>query len=111
MSELQKRKPVIVVHGGAGNISPEYEKDALDAIRRAAIAGYLVLKAGGTSLDAVEASIKVLEDAPVCNAGRGSVLTTDRRVEMDASIMRGADLASGTLYTYGLSESLRDFCS
>ncbi|AKS40775.1 isoaspartyl peptidase/L-asparaginase family protein [Wenzhouxiangella marina] len=92
----------IAIHGGAGTISreamsAERERDIRDALERAVQAGHAVLEAGGSSLDAVTAAIRILEDAPQFNAGRGSVLTEAGRVEMDASIMDGATLNAGAV--------------
>jgi beta-aspartyl-peptidase (threonine type) len=89
--------PAIVVHGGAGA-----REDATDAARTAAVdaaaaAGFAVLTAGGTSLDAVVAAVTGLEGDPLFNAGIGSVLTEDGTVELDASIMSGADLRAGAV--------------
>jgi isoaspartyl peptidase/L-asparaginase-like protein (Ntn-hydrolase superfamily) len=67
------------------------------AIEDALAAGSSVLEDGGSALDAVQAAVESLEDCPLLNAGRGSVLTTEGRVEMDASIMSGADLRAGAV--------------
>jgi beta-aspartyl-peptidase (threonine type) len=92
----------LAIHGGAGVI----EKGALTAVRKAEFrkglnaaleAGSNVLRAGGSSLDAVEATVRVLEDNPNFNAGRGAVFTADGRNELDASIMYGADRAAGAV--------------
>jgi len=90
-------KPLIIVHGGAGTILHAHTEAAIKAVRNGAAAGYAVLKAGGTALDAVQAAVMSLEDDPSVNAGRGSVLTSDGTIELDASIMRGADLAAGAI--------------
>jgi isoaspartyl peptidase/L-asparaginase-like protein (Ntn-hydrolase superfamily) len=68
-----------------------------EAISDALAAGSDVLEGGGSALDAVQAAVESLEDCPLLNAGRGSVLTTDGSVEMDASIMSGADLRAGAV--------------
>jgi len=92
----------IVIHGGAGVI----ERDKMDAktdaayrasLAEAAQAGSAILDRGGTALDAVEATIKVLEDDPLFNAGRGAVFTTDGRNELDSSIMDGSNLKAGAV--------------
>ncbi|MDE2090785.1 MAG: isoaspartyl peptidase/L-asparaginase [Gammaproteobacteria bacterium] len=90
----------IVIHGGAGTISPKDMTPALEAeyrstLRQALTSGYAVLKRGGTSLDAVQAAIEVMEDSPLFNAGRGSVFTHDGKNEMDAAIMDGSNLKAG----------------
>lgn len=92
----------MVIHGGAGtilkeNMSPEkeilYRKTLENAIQR----GYDMLKAGKSSLDAVEASIHILEDSPLFNAGKGAVFTHDGKNELDASIMEGKTLSAGAV--------------
>src|SRR5579862_3895252 len=85
----------IIVHGGAGSIPPERYAAAAEGCRAAALAGWRVLKSGGSALDAVQAAITVLEDDPGFNAGTGAVLTTDGRAQLDAGIMDGADLQAG----------------
>jgi len=92
----------IAIHGGAGTISreslsPERERDIRAALEEAIRAGYAVLERDGKSIDAVTAAITILEDAPNFNAGRGAVLTSESRVEMDASIMTGHDLGAGAV--------------
>ncbi len=90
----------IVIHGGAGyikkeNISPEKEKEYRDKLEEAIKVGYNILKNGGTSLDAVEKTINVLEDSPLFNAGKGAVFTHEGTNEHDASIMDGRTLNAG----------------
>ncbi|MEN1728247.1 MAG: isoaspartyl peptidase/L-asparaginase, partial [Pseudomonadota bacterium] len=92
----------IAIHGGAGTISrdrmtAEREANIRAALQAAIEAGHGVLSEGGTSLDAATAAIRILEDAPKFNAGRGAVLTEAGRVEMDASIMDGATLEAGAV--------------
>jgi len=92
----------LVIHGGAGIIDREHltvekEKDVRAALDRALAAGSAVLSDGGAALDAVEAAIKVLEDDPDFNAGRGAVLTWDGTAELDASIMDGRTRAAGAV--------------
>jgi L-asparaginase / beta-aspartyl-peptidase len=94
--ERSRRVPAIIVHGGAG-ASPADRDEVHDGMRAAVQAGWTALAAGGTSLDAVEQAVRVLEDHPRFNAGRGSVLTDDGRVEMDASIMEGDRLGCGAV--------------
>lgn len=92
----------LVVHGGAGVIerskmTPEKDREIRAALDRSLEAGSKVLAVGGSALDAVEASVRVLEDDPNFNAGRGSVLTYDGKIEMDASIMDGRTRAAGAV--------------
>ena len=92
----------LVIHGGAGviekaNITPDQEREIRAALDQALAAGSQVLGRGGSALDAVEAAVKVLEDDPNFNAGRGSVYTYDGDIEMDASIMDGRTRAAGAV--------------
>ena len=95
-------RAVLVIHGGAGTIdpgklTPEREKEYHATLAEALSAGYQVLKSGGSSLDAVQAAICVMEDSPLFNAGRGSVFTSNGHNEMDASIMDGKSLNAGAV--------------
>ena len=101
-------KPVnnyaIVIHGGAGtvireNTPKELQKKYEDKLREALEVGHSILESGGSSVDAVEKTIKILEDSELFNAGKGSVLTNEETVEMDASIMIGSDLNAGAVAT------------
>ncbi len=92
----------MVIHGGAGTIrrdkmSPQREAEYRAALERALGAGHEVLDAAGSSLDAVEAAIRILEDSPLFNAGKGAVFTSAGTNEMDASIMDGATLEAGAV--------------
>jgi len=92
----------IAVHGGAGvmpgaELTPERRRAFHEGLEAALRAGYAVMEAGGGSLDAVVAAVKVLEDDPLFNAGRGSVLAANGRHELDASIMDGRDLRAGSV--------------
>jgi L-asparaginase / beta-aspartyl-peptidase len=92
----------IALHGGAGtilkaNMTPELEKKYTDKLKEALDKGYSILEKGGSSADAVEAAIIVLEDSPLFNAGKGSVFTADGKNEMDAAIMDGKTLKSGAI--------------
>jgi L-asparaginase / beta-aspartyl-peptidase len=92
----------LVVHGGAGIIeqgvlSPEQEAAVRDALARALEAGAAVLRDGGPALDAVEVAVRVLEDDPHFNAGRGSVFTFDEQIEMDAAVMDGRTRDAGAV--------------
>ena len=92
----------IAIHGGAGTLlkgmmTGEKEIQYKKALEDALNAGYEVLKSSGSALDAVELSVKFLEDSPLFNAGKGSVFTADGRHEMDASIMEGETLKAGAV--------------
>jgi beta-aspartyl-peptidase (threonine type) len=90
----------IVIHGGAGNITPQNTSDEQlyhKALDSALNIGEKILKNGGSSLDAVEQVIRFLEDSPLFNAGKGSVLTEEGKVELDASIMCGKTLMAGAV--------------
>jgi L-asparaginase / beta-aspartyl-peptidase len=92
----------IAIHGGAGTILPENmtaerEKAIRSALEQSIRAGHEVLESGGPSLEAVATALRVLEDAPEFNAGRGAVLTNTGTVEMDASIMDGRTLNAGAV--------------
>ncbi|HEX9829691.1 MAG TPA: isoaspartyl peptidase/L-asparaginase [Bacteroidota bacterium] len=99
----QDAKPIaIVIHGGAGtirreNMPPEREKAYREKLEEALNAGYAVLKNGGSSLDAVEATIHVMEDSPLFNAGKGAVFTSEGTNELDAAVMDGAMLKAGAV--------------
>ncbi len=102
LAQQKKSEPVLVIHGGAGTIlkkymSPEKEKAYSKSLEHALEVGYGILEKGGSALDAVEATVRILEDDPLFNAGRGSVFTHDGRNELDASIMNGADLKAGSV--------------
>ncbi len=87
----------IIVHGGAGDAAPE-RFDVLQAgCREATLVGWRILQAGGSAMDAVEATVRVLEDNPNYNAGTGSCLTADGIIEMDAGIMDGHALRVGAV--------------
>ena len=88
-------KPIIVIHGGAGTIPDARKPIADEGVREAVLAGWDILKNGGTSLDAVELAVRVMEDLPNFNAGLGSVVTEEGTLEMDALIMDGRDLQVG----------------
>jgi beta-aspartyl-peptidase (threonine type) len=90
-------KPSLIIHGGAWNIPDEAVSDCHDGIRRALEAGWKILSAGGAALDAVEASIVILEDDPTFDAGIGSHLNRDGRVQVDAIVMDGATLKAGAV--------------
>ena len=90
----------IVIHGGAGtilkkNMTPEDEVAYMAKLEEAIKVGYEILKNGGTSLDAVEKTINVMENSPLFNAGKGAVFTNAGINELDASIMDGKNLDAG----------------
>jgi len=92
----------IAIHGGAGVITKEKltpDKETLyrTAMQQALDTGAAVLARGGSSLDAVEKTIRIMEDCPLFNAGRGAVFTHEGRNELDASIMDGSNLAAGAV--------------
>ena len=92
----------LVIHGGAGalergRIAPEEDAAIRRSLEAALEAGAAILAAGGGALDAVEASVRALEDDPHFNAGRGSVLTYQGMIELDAAIMDGRDRAAGAV--------------
>ena len=96
------KRITLVIHGGAGtitrkNLSPEKEKAYREALEKALQTGYAILKRGGTSLDAVEATIHVMEDSPLFNAGKGAVFTHEGKNELDAAIMDGKSLKAGAV--------------
>lgn len=99
---MSKNRIALAVHGGAGTINKEQmtpgrEKAYRDALEQALHRGHAVLEQGGAALDAVEAAVRVLEDSPLFNAGRGSVFNADGQHEMDASLMNGSDLRAGAV--------------
>lgn len=90
------------IHGGAGvieraSLTPEQDAAYRAALHRALEAGSAVLVAGGSSLDAVQAAIELMEDDPLFNAGRGAVFTAAGRNELDAAVMNGSDLTAGAV--------------
>ena len=96
----QHPKLGFIIHGGAGTIkrgsmTPEQEKEIRAKLEEALLAGYKALQDGKTGVDAVETAIRMLEDSPLFNAGKGAVFTADGRNELDSSIMYGKTLAAG----------------
>jgi beta-aspartyl-peptidase (threonine type) len=92
----------IALHGGAGtlmngSVTPEKEKEYHEKLSEALLAGFNVLNKGASSVDAVEASVRVMEDSPLFNAGKGSVFNSDGKNEMDAAIMNGKNLKAGAV--------------
>ncbi len=92
----------IIIHGGAGNfyngnIKEDVKADYDDSMQQALAIGTAILKEGGTSLEAVEQTIRFMEDDPIFNSGKGAVLTSEGTAELDASIMVGSDLDAGAV--------------
>ena len=92
----------IVIHGGAGtilraNMTPEREAAYRELLAEAIQVGHTILKNGGSSQEAVEKTIHIMEDSPLFNAGKGAVLTSDETIELDASFMHGAQLDAGAI--------------
>jgi len=87
----------IIVHGGAGTITPDRFEVVQAGCKEAAAIGWRVLQEGGTALDAVEAAVRALEDNPSFNAGTGACLTTDGNIELDAGMMEGQALRAGAV--------------
>lgn len=85
----------ILVHGGAGDVADDRISLHIEGCEKAAAAGAEVLAAGGSALDAVQRAVEVLEDDPLFNAGTGACLTAEETIELDASLMNGADLRAG----------------
>ena len=103
-SEVQSSSPIfgLAIHGGAGtilkkNMTPEKEAAYRAKLQEALEAGYNILQSGGSSLDAIEKSIHIMEDSPLFNAGKGAVFTNAETNELDASIMEGATLNAGAV--------------
>lgn len=92
---MKKTVPTLLIHGGAWAMPDEDVAAHERGIVRALEAGHAVLQAGGTAVEAVEAAVVVMEDDEAFDAGRGSFLTNDGRVQLDALLMNGADLRTG----------------
>lgn len=90
-------RPTIVVHGGAGLVSPENRIAVVEGVQRAAQAGVEVFEAGGGARAAVIAAVRVLEVDPVFNAGRGACMNRAGQFEVDAGLMQGSDRRSGAV--------------
>ena len=102
MTDIATGRWAIAIHGGAGQMTPATLSPHDDAVCRSGLssalhAGITVLRAGGSAMDAVTAAVTGLEDDPCFNAGRGSVLAFDGRVQMDAAVMDGAARKAGAV--------------
>jgi beta-aspartyl-peptidase (threonine type) len=102
LSSQMSDKYVLVIHGGAGTILKSQMTDAKEKAYQAALdtalqKGATILKSGGTALDAVEASVRYMEDNPLFNAGKGAVFTNEGKNELDAAIMDGKTLMAGSV--------------
>ncbi|MEL6812204.1 MAG: isoaspartyl peptidase/L-asparaginase, partial [Bacteroidota bacterium] len=108
-SEISEEKAIpnvdnfgIVIHGGAGTILKENMSDSLENAYRTKLeeairTGHEILKGGGDAMEAVTATINILEDSPLFNAGKGAVFTHEETNELDASVMDGATLNAGAV--------------
>jgi L-asparaginase / beta-aspartyl-peptidase len=97
---MSQKKFAIAIHGGAGNMnvaamSEENKKERLDVLSKALAAGAEILEKGGSAVDAAVASVMVMEDSPLFNAGKGAVMNDAGGIELDASVMDGKTLAAG----------------
>src|SRR5258708_1380629 len=97
--------PVLVIHGGAWAMPDDMVEAHIHGVRNALAAGWRVLERGGSSLDAVEEAVVIMEDDETFDAGRGSFLNRDGKVQLDALIMEGATLRAGGV---GCVEHLRN---
>ncbi|EDP96923.1 isoaspartyl peptidase/L-asparaginase [Kordia algicida OT-1] len=102
VDETPKNSIGLVIHGGAGtilkkNMTPEMEAEYKAKLEEAAKKGYEILQNGGSSLDAVEQTIHILENSPLFNAGKGAVFANNGKNELDASIMEGKTLNAGAV--------------
>lgn len=91
----ETHKPIIAVHGGAGTVNSDRAKPLLEHVSKAAKTGFSLLRDGATAVDAVIEAVVVMEDSGLFNAGVGSALNLEGRVEMEASVMDGKTLAAG----------------
>ncbi|MDP2088961.1 MAG: isoaspartyl peptidase/L-asparaginase [Flavobacteriaceae bacterium] len=102
LAETPKNPLAIVIHGGAGGVekrffTTEQELAYKNTLQEALDAGYVILEKGGTSLEAVQAAIIIMENSPLFNAGKGAVFNSEGKQEMDASIMDGSNLKAGAV--------------
>ena len=102
ITSVERQEWAIVIHGGAGVITrekmtPELDREYRASLTEAINTGKKILAEGGSALDAVEKTIRVMEDNPLFNAGKGAVFTHDGKNELDAAIMDGSNLAAGAV--------------
>jgi len=102
---MRGKKPAIVVHGGAGSWQPERSQDGIRGVKEAAKTGFDILKNGGSALDSVVEAVAAMEDKGAFNAGYGSTLNIEKKVEMEASVMDGRTLEAGAA---GLLHDIRN---
>ena len=100
--EIAKPNFGLVIHGGAGtilreNMTPEKEEKYRAVLAEAIQVGHKILKMGGSSQEAVERTINIMEDSPLFNAGKGAVLNSNASIELDASFMEGKSLGAGAI--------------
>jgi len=95
VTSTARHTPTLLVHGGAWAIPADAASAHQAGVRNALETGYAILSRGGSSIDAVEAAVTVLEDNPTFDAGRGSFLTSDGRVQLDALLMDGGRMKAG----------------
>lgn len=98
----KQQEYALAIHGGAGtilkeNLTPSLEQAYRNILTAALVTGEKILQKGGTSLDAIEQSILLMEDSPLFNAGKGSVYTNEGTHELDAAIMDGKTLNAGAV--------------
>lgn len=98
----QNPKLGFMIHGGAGvikkgSLTPEKEKEYRAKLEEAVLAGYKALQDGKSGVDAVETAIRILEDSPLFNAGKGAVFTADGKNELDAAVMNGKNMMAGAV--------------
>ena len=101
-TDIKQNEFAIIIHGGAGtilkkNMSDELEAEYKEKLEEAIKVGYIILKKGGTSQDAVLKTIQVMEESPLFNAGKGAVFTHEETNELDASFMDGKTLNAGAV--------------
>ena len=102
---MKSQRPVIAVHGGAGMVHSGHGKAILMGVKKAAKTGFDILSDGGNAVDAVIEAVAIMEDEGAFNAGYGSSLNIEKRIEMEASVMDGKTLQAGAV---GLLKDVRN---